>query len=140
MLCFTIVFFAVDRSHPSTEIHIESVLVENTLARNLNGLKLSIKFLFVNYSYYSCSHNGLIFSRNTIYNVFSSCVNNIENEFRVTCQKVSCVRSTYIISSLTLMFPLDRDVSFAVNEVGINPTQLASVDVKVKDKLINARK
>ena len=130
-------FFAVDCSHPSTEIHTEPVLVENTLARNFNRLKLSIKFLFANDSYYVWLHNGLIVSQNTIYNIFSSCVNNIENGFRMTCRNVSCERSTYIISSLTLMFPLNRDVSFAVIEVGRNTTQLASVDVKVKGKLIN---
>ena len=130
-------FFAVDCSRSSTAIHTEPVLVENTLARYFSGLKLSIKFPFVNSSSYSWTHNGLIVAQNTIYNIFSSCVNNIENGFRMTCQKVSCERSTYIISSLTLMFPLNRDVSFAVIEVGRNTTQLASVDVKVKGKLIN---
>ena len=116
-------------------IQTEPVLIENTLARNFNGLKLSINFLLIGGTY-SWSHPILDPRRQTnIYSDFARCVEDTENGFDLTCQKVSCEKSTYIISSLTLMFPLDKDVTFTVVRSVTSPAKLAAIDINVKGKL-----
>ena len=109
-------------------------MVENTLASNFIGFKLSIKFLSDDDAYI-WSHPGFNHSQNIIFSAFASCANRSENSFQVTCQNVSCERSTYeIISSLTLMFPLNKNVTFAVIQLGAR-RELASIDIKVRGKL-----
>ena len=122
-------------STPLNTIQTEPVLIENTLARNFNGLKLSIKFLLIGGTYH-WSHP--IFDPRTqtnIYSDFTTCLENPDNGFGLTCQKFSCEKSTYIISSLTLMSPLDKDVTFTVIRSGTSPATLAFIDIKVKGKL-----
>ena len=130
-------FFAAVCSDPSNKIQTEPVLVNNTLARNFNGLKLSVKFQLVG-DYYYWTHPGLKLSQITIYNPIFQCGSRSENGFNVTCQKVSCGGSTYIIISLTLMFSLNTDVTFAVYERNNRLTiEIASVDVHVKGELMS---
>ena len=95
---------------------------------------MSIKFLSDGDAYI-WSHPGFNQSQNIIFSVFASCANRIENNFQVTCKNVSCERSTYeIISSLTLMFPLNKNVRFAVIQLGTG-RELAFIDIKVRGKL-----
>ena len=121
-------------SDPSNKIQTEPVLIHNTVARNFNGLKLSVKFQLAG-DYYSWTHPGLNRRQNTIYSKFlqPACGNKSENNFRVTCQQVSCGELTYIISSLTLMFSLTKRVTFSVY-LQNSPVEVASVDVNVKGK------
>ena len=58
----------------------------------------------------------------------------MEHGFYVSCKKVFCEGSTYIFSSLTLVFPLDRSVKLAVYRSGCDQAQL---DITVESKLIN---
>ena len=124
-------------SIPLNTIQTEPVLIENTLAKNFNGLKLSIKFLLIGGTYQWL--HPILYPRRTqtnIYSDLSRCVDErAENGFGLTCQKFSCEKSTYIISSLTLMFPLDKDVTFAVVRSGTSSATLASINIKVKGKL-----
>ena len=135
----TILFFAAICLDPSNKIQTEPVLVENTLAKNFNGIKLSVKFQLIR-NFYFWTHPGLTLSQTTIYNpiLHTACRNKSENAFRVTCQEVLCGKSTYIISSLTLMFSLNTNVTFAVYQHnGPLTVKVASIDVRVKGKLIN---
>ena len=121
-------------SDTSSTIQTEPVLNENTLARNFNGLKLSIKFLLVG-NQYLWTHFGLTQNENNIYTSIALCANSNANNFQVTCQKISCTTSTYIKSSLTINFPLDKDITFAVVQRAPTQTQLASIHINVRGKL-----
>ena len=85
---------------------------------------------------YIWSHPKLSPIQTVIYNPILFCSNKDENGFHITCKQVRCDQSTYIISSLTLMFPLRNSVGFALwyqrNE---NHHVLASIDINVKGKL-----
>ena len=129
---FTFLVAAVCSSSSHT-IHTEPVLVENTLARNFIGFKLSIKFVSVGGSYI-WSHPAFTPRQSGIFSVFVSCANRSEINFQVTCQNVSCESSYEIISSLSLMFPLNKNVRFAVIQLGTR-AELASIDIKVRGKL-----
>ena len=133
-----ILLFAAVCSDPSNEIQTEPVLVQNVLARNFNELKLSVKLQLVGDLYY-WTHPGLTRSQTTIYNPISQCTFDRENGFEVICQKVSCGKSTYIISSLTLMFSLDTDVTFTVYQQN-SFLQVAAINIHVKGKLISIRR
>ena len=127
-------FFAAACSNALNTIQTEPVLVDNTLARNFIGLKLSVKFLLVGHVYvWSHPNLNAIVLENFIYNSIASCINSSQHGFQVTCRQFVCENSTYIISSLTLMFPLDNDVTFSVFEEVWN--QIASIDIQVKGKL-----
>ena len=102
------------------------------MARNFDGLKLSIKLLLTG-DWYCGSHPGLIENTNTIYHPIASCETKNENGFQVTCKQISCGGSTYIISVLTVMFPLKKDVTFAVMS-GSNQ-QLDFIAIRVRSKL-----
>ena len=118
------------------KIQTKPVLIHNTLAKNFNWLKLSIKFQLVGDSYY-WTHLGLKPSQTTIYNPIlkPACGSRNDNGFHVTCRQVSCGKSAYIISSLTLMFPLNTSVTFRVYEQkNLLRIEKASVDVQVKGK------
>ena len=117
------------------EIQTEPVLINNTLARHFNKLKLLITVLFVNESYFWTHPDFIPVKQTAIYTAVGSCQNSVENGFNVTCQQISLGNSTFIMSSLTLMFPLDRGVTFAVIRTGTNEVQLAFIDIKVKGKL-----
>ena len=56
----------------------------------------------------------------------------MKNDFSLVRQNVSCERSTYIASFLTLMFPFGRDAAFSVTDTVSNPVQLASINIKIK--------
>ena len=104
------------------------------MARNFNGLKLSVKFQLVDDFYY-WTHPGLTRFETTIYTPFVPCYSRSGNDFRVTCKQVLCEGSTYIISSLTLMFSLDTDVTFTVYQRnGDLSVKIASINVIVKGK------
>ena len=129
-------FLATVCSDLSNTIQTEPVLNENTLAKNFYGLRLSIKFLLRKDSYY-WTHPGLKNrpqTQTTIYQKIAPCKSKKENGFKVTCQKFPCDGSTYIISSLTLMFPLVHNVVFGVNPISINNTPLDLITVMVKGK------
>ena len=128
-------FLATVCSDLSNTIQTEPVLNENTLAKNFYGLKLSIKFLLREDAYY-WNIPGLDErqTQTAIYHQIAKCQNKNENGFKVTCQKFFCSGSAYIISSLTLMFPLVHDVAFSVsrNLNPNNPLDLIAVVVKGK--------
>ena len=130
-------FFAALCSDPSNTIHTEPVFVRNTLARNFSGLKLSIKLLLDEGYSYKWVHPDFTRTTHSIYNPLVSCANYIQSDFQVTCKRVSCEGLIYIISSLTLMFPLDRDVKLAVIMTTnlTDQVQRASIDIKVGSKL-----
>ena len=135
--CIIFTCFAAQCLDYSNTFQTEPVLIKNTLAKNFNGLKLSTKFLLIG-DFYIWSHRAFNpYVQTIIYTSLALCANNIQNGFKVTCQRVSCERSTYKVSSLTVMFPLDKDITFAVIEAGYNQVQLASIDIKVKGKLIS---
>ena len=123
-------------SNPSNKIQTNPALVQNIVARNFKGLMLSARFLVVGNTYV-WKHPTFVPSQSqtTIYNSFLPCKNRDEHGFRVTCKTVSCGGSTYIISSLNVTFPLNRDARFAVIDVQ-NRQTLLSIEVKVKGKLI----
>ena len=129
--------FSTACSDPSDRIRTEPVLLNNTLARNFQGLKLSIK-LFGKSDLYSWSHPGFTPRRTTIYqpNEHPPCVNKSENGFHVTCQLVSGPGSINIISTMTLMFPLDKNVTFTACQGEACSIKLACIDIKVGGKLI----
>ena len=83
----TILLSAAVCSDSSNTIQTEPVLVGNTLTRNFNGLKLSVKFLLVGDSCY-WSHPGLTVPQTTIYNKFLLCHTMIDKGFHETCQHV----------------------------------------------------
>ena len=122
-------------SNPSNKIQTNPALVQNIVARNFKGLMLSARFLGVGDNYV-WKHPTFVPSQSltTIYNSIFPCKNRHENGFRVTCKTVSCGGSTYIISSLTVTFPLNEDATFAVRSAD-NQT-LLSIEIKVKSKLI----
>ena len=117
----------------SNTIQTEPVLNENTLAKNFYGLKLSIKFLLREDAYY-WTHPGLNRPQTTIYQGIAQCQSKTEDGFKVTCQKFFCSGSAYIISSLTLMFPLVHNVTFGVSPTPITNNPLDVVAVMVKGK------
>ena len=125
-------FFTAICSGPFDTIETEPILKENTLTRNFKGLKLSTKLLLVGDLYY-WSHPGFTPNQSAIYSPTRSCVNSNKNGFQVTCEKTVCEDSTYIKSVLTLMFPLDKDVTFAV----MNKTnkKRASISISVRGEL-----
>ena len=129
---FLVVLEAVS-SDLATTIQTNPVLIENTLARNFIGLKLSVEFLFVGNDYF-WSHPGVTLTETLIYSPFTRCVNTAEKGFLVTCQINSNEGSTFIKSSLTLMFPLDRDVTFSVYHRTTSRVLLSTIDIKVKGK------
>ena len=132
--------FAAVCSDPSNIIQTEPVLIENTVARNFNGLKLSVKFQLVD-NYFFWTHPGLTRPQTTIYNPLVLCYNRSDNDFNMTCQQVLCRGSTYIISSLTLMFPLNADVVFTAYQRNYRQSvKIASIDVIVKCKLLSIRR
>ena len=106
--------------------------MRNTLARNFRGLKLSIKFLFEN-STFKWLYPDFTPHEISIYSPFLSCKNRTQIDFLMTCQKVSCQGSVYILSSLTMMFPLDENVNFSVVGTNKNPT----FAIEVKGQFIN---
>ena len=117
----------------SNTIETEPVLNENTLAKNFSGLKLSIKFLLHEDVYY-WTHPGLSWPLTTIYQGIAKCQNKNDNGFKVTCQKFFCSGSAYIISSLTLMFPLVHNVAFGVSRTlnANNPLDMIAIVVNGK--------
>ena len=123
-------------SNPSNKIQTNPALVQNIVARNFKGLILSGRFL-VEGNNYVWKHPTFVPSQlqTTIYNSLSPCQNRHENGFRVTCKTVSCEGSTYVISSLTVTFPLNKDARFAVID-GQNSQTLLSIEIKVKGKLM----
>ena len=123
-------------SNPSNKIQTNPALVQNVVARNFKGLMLSARFL-VEGNNYVWKHPIFVSSQSqtTIYNSFLPCENRVENGLRVTCKTLSCRGSTYIISSLTVTFPLNEDATFAVIRSG-NSQTLLSIVIKVKSKLI----
>ena len=131
---FLVVLTAVS-SDFGTTIQTEPVLIQNTLARNFVGLKLSVEFLLVGNDYLWTHPDLTPKKRETvIYSPFTQrCVNKDENGFLVTCQVNSNEGSTFIKSSLTLMFPLDRDVTFSVYHRTTSQV-LSTIDIKVKGK------
>ena len=138
--CLLVIFllvFAVVSSDSSATIQTEPLLIQNNLARNFDELKLSVKFLYVGNNYYLWTHPGLTRTETVIYSPFTLCVNNYEMGFKVTCQKVRDDGFTFIKSSLTLMFPLDKDVTFSVYHKFMAQLDLFSfIDIKVGGKLI----
>ena len=118
----------------ATTIQTKPVLIHNTLAKNFIGLKLSIEFLLVGNDYI-WTHPGLTpkITETVIYSPFTRCRNMDENGFLVTCQVNSNEGSTFIKSSLTLMFPLDRDVTISVYHRTTSQV-LSTIDIKVKGK------
>ena len=134
-ICNDFTCFAGSCCRSLNKIQTEPVLINNTLARHFEGLKLSITFLFVDDDYFWTHPDFIFFKQSTIYTALASCRNSVENGFNVTCQQVSNGNSTYIMSSLTLMFPLDKDVTFAVFKTRTNKVQLASINIKIKGKL-----
>ena len=123
-------------SNLSNKIQTNPALVQNIVARNFKGLMLSARFLVVGNNYV-WKHPTFVPSQSqtTIYNSFLPCENRDENGLRVTCKTVSCGGSTYIISSLTVTFPLNEDATFAVVRSADNQI-LLSIQIKVKGKLI----
>ena len=123
-------------SNPSNKIQTNPALVQNIVARNFKELMLSARFLVVGNNYV-WKHPTFVPSQyqTTIYNSLLPCKNTDENGFRVTCKIVFCGESTYIISSLTVTFPLNEDATFAVIRSG-NSQTLLSIEIKVKSKLI----
>ena len=130
-------FSATLCSDPSNTIQTDPVLNKNTLAKNFYGLKLSIKFFLGDYLY-QWVHRGLARSETTIYQKLAPCQSTNEFGFKVTCQKVFCNGSPYIISSLTLMFPLVQNVTFIVSPTPVNNNRLALIAVMVKGKFFVA--
>ena len=45
---------------------------------------------------------------------------------------VSCERSTYMVNSVTVMFPFGRDAAFSVIKTVSNSVQLVSINIKIK--------
>ena len=137
--CLLVIFllvFAVVSSDSSATIQTEPLLIQNNLARNFDELKLSVKFLYVGNNYL-WTHPGLTRTETVIYSPFTSCVNKQEKGFKVTCQKVHDDGFTFIKSSLTLMFPLDKDVTFSVyHKFMVQLDLLSFINVKVGGKLI----
>ena len=124
-------------SLPSHEIQTEPILVQRTVARNFSGLRLSICFIFDS-NQYKWSYPGFTPNEITIYNTLAmppECNNMNESNFQVTCKLTSCDGSDCIISSLILMFALDKAASFSVIRVGNAPCELASIQIKVKGEL-----
>ena len=125
---------AAQCSIPSNSIQTEPVLTKNTVARNFNKLKLWIKFQFQSGQYY-WSLPGFTPNQLSIFTQFAPCLEeNNETDFVVSCQNVSCNTANYVIGSLTLRFPLDKNVSFAVIRVTSNQdkVQLASINITIK--------
>ena len=134
-IIFLVVLAAVS-SDLVTTIQTEPVLIQNTLARNFIGLKLSVEFLLVG-NHYLWSHPDFDSKIETvIYSPFTRrCINTAEKGFQVTCHVNSNEGSTFIKSSLTLMFPLDRDVTFSVyDKTASQQVLLSTIDIKVKGK------
>ena len=129
---FLVILGAVS-SDLATTIQTEPVLIQNTLARNFIGLKLSVDFLLVGNDQYFWTHPGLTRTETIIRTPFA-CVNKAENGFQVTCLINSKEGSTFIKSSLTLMFPLDKDVTFSVYHRTTPQVLLSTIDIKVKGK------
>ena len=126
-----LVVLAAGSSDLATTIQTKPVLIQNTLAKNFIGLNLSVEFLLVGNDNYFWTHPGLTRRETTLYSPFTLCVNRTENAYEVTCQINSDKGSTFIKSSLTLMFPLDRDVTFSVYH-GTTSQVLSTIDIKVK--------
>ena len=122
-----LVILAAISSDLATTIQTKPVLIQNTLARNFIGLKLSVEF-----SLDVWTHPGLTRTETAIYSPFTRCVNTAENGFLVTCHVNSNEGSTFIKSSLTLIFPLDKDVTFSVYHKTTSQVLLSTIDIKVK--------
>ena len=124
--------FSVKCSDPQDKIQTDPILVEDIVARNFSGLKLSIKFLDDGKDYI-WMHPSLTFKKSKIFS--GSCINTIESDFTATCRQITCDGFTYILSSLILMFPIDKDVTFDVSLDESSQAPLASINIKVKGKL-----
>ena len=93
-----------------------------------------IKFQFQSGEYYWLLPN---FTPNqlSITTLFAPCQKqNTLDDFVMACQQVSCNKANYVISSLTLRFSLDKNVSFAVIRGTSNQDklQLASINITIK--------
>ena len=132
--------FAGVCSNALNTIQTEPVLINNIVARNFKGLKLSVEFQLIGDIYY-WTHPGLISSEITLFSSLAQCRNRSEYAvFWVTCQEVFCQGSTFIISSLTVMLPLDKNITFAVyGRTHSNSIGLPSIDIDVKGKFVNIK-